>query len=36
MPVIDETLQANAKYSADFNKGALPLPPARHVTRAAG
>jgi carbonic anhydrase len=31
MSVIDETLQANAKYAADFNKGALPLPPARHL-----
>ena len=31
MSAIDETLQANAKYSADFNKGTLPLPPARHL-----
>ena len=31
MSVIDETLKANAKYSADFTKGALPLPPARQL-----
>ncbi len=31
MSVIDETLQANTRYAADFNKGALPLPPARHL-----
>jgi len=31
MSVIDETLQANAKYAADFTKGALPLPPGRQV-----
>ena len=31
MSVIDETLQANTKYAADFNKGTLPLPPGRHL-----
>ena len=31
MSVIDETLQANTKYAADFNKGTLPLPPGRQL-----
>jgi carbonic anhydrase len=31
MSVIDETLHANEKYAADFNKGTLPLPPGRHL-----
>src|SRR6187401_506492 len=31
MPVTEEFLEANAKYVAQFKKGALPLPPARKV-----
>jgi carbonic anhydrase len=31
MSVIDETIQANAKYAADFTKGTLPLPPGRQL-----
>src|SRR3954469_21533335 len=31
MSVIDETVQANTKYAADFTKGALLLPPGRHL-----
>src|SRR5882762_3031490 len=31
MSVIDEFQQANSKYAADFQKGDLPLPPARKV-----
>jgi carbonic anhydrase len=32
MSVIDELLQANATYARTFDRGHLPLPPARHVT----
>jgi carbonic anhydrase len=31
MSVIDETLKANERYAADFNKGHLPLPPGRKL-----
>ncbi len=31
MTVIQEFLQANAEYAATFQKGALPMPPARKV-----
>jgi carbonic anhydrase len=31
MSVADEFLQANARYAAQFTKGDLPMPPARHV-----
>lgn len=31
MAVIDELVQANANYVKSFDKGALPLPPARKV-----
>jgi len=31
MPVIDETLLANAKYASAFKKGALPMPPGRKL-----
>jgi carbonic anhydrase len=31
MAVIDELVQANAQYAEDFDKGDLPVPPARHV-----
>lgn len=31
MPVLDELLQANERFAAGFDKGALPMPPARHV-----
>lgn len=31
MPVTEQFLEANARYSADFRKGELPLPPARKV-----
>ena len=31
MPVIDELLQANKEFAASFDKGDLPMPPARHV-----
>src|SRR3954463_5555413 len=31
MTVVQEFLQANEKYAAHFQKGALPLPPARKV-----
>ncbi len=31
MSVTDELLEANAAYAATFDKGDLPLPPARHV-----
>jgi carbonic anhydrase len=31
MTVVQEFLQANQAYAADFQKGALPLPPARKV-----
>ncbi|MGI8430522.1 MAG: beta-class carbonic anhydrase [Solirubrobacteraceae bacterium] len=31
MPVIDELVQANAQYGDQFDKGSLPMPPARHV-----
>src|SRR6266487_3756095 len=31
MTVVDEFLQANEKYAAQFKKGDLPLPPARKV-----
>ena len=29
MPVIDEVLEANAEYAAEFAKGDLPMPPGR-------
>jgi len=31
MSVIDELVQANARYANQFEKGHLPMPPARHV-----
>ncbi len=31
MSVADEFLQANEQYAAQFTKGDLPMPPARHV-----
>jgi carbonic anhydrase len=31
MPVVDELLAANERYAASFDKGDLPLPPARQV-----
>ena len=31
MPVVDELLAANERYAAGFDKGGLPLPPARRV-----
>ena len=31
MSVTDELLESNANYAADFDKGNLPLPPARKV-----
>ena len=31
MSVTDELLKNNARYAASFDKGHLPLPPARHV-----
>jgi carbonic anhydrase len=31
MSVTDELLASNARYAAAFDKGHLPLPPARHV-----
>lgn len=31
MPVVDEFLQANEQYAANFKKGDLPLPPGRKV-----
>jgi len=31
MAVIDELLQANARYTASFNRGDLPMPPKRRV-----
>ena len=31
MPVVDELLAANERYAAGFDKGDLPLPPARQV-----
>lgn len=31
MSVVDELVQANAKYVDQFDKGHLPMPPARHV-----
>ena len=31
MPVVDEFLAANERYAAGFDKGDLPLPPARRV-----
>ena len=31
MPVTDELVRANAGYAAGFNRGGLPLPPARKV-----
>src|SRR6266700_2487405 len=31
MAIVDEFLKANDAYAADFTKGDLPLPPARHV-----
>ncbi len=31
MPVVDEFLAANQRYAAGFDKGGLPLPPARQV-----
>jgi carbonic anhydrase len=31
MPVVDELLAANERYAAGFDKGELPLPPARQV-----
>ncbi len=31
MSVVDEFLQANEQYAANFKKGALPLPPGRKV-----
>jgi carbonic anhydrase len=30
MPVVDEILSANQEYVDDFDKGDLPMPPARH------
>ncbi len=31
MSVVQEFLEANEKYAANFQKGNLPMPPARHV-----
>lgn len=31
MPVVDEFRQANDAYASNFQKGHLPMPPARHV-----
>src|SRR6476469_9154284 len=31
MPVTDELLQANERFAEGFDKGGLPMPPARHV-----
>ena len=31
MPVVDELLAANERYAAGFDKGDLPLPPARQL-----
>lgn len=31
MPVLPELLAANADYAQQFTKGALPMPPGRHV-----
>lgn len=31
MPVVDEFRQANDAYASTFQKGHLPMPPARHV-----
>lgn len=31
MSVVQEFLEANQAYTANFQKGALPMPPARHV-----
>lgn len=31
MSLIDEFVQANERYAAAFDKGGLPMPPARHV-----
>ena len=31
MSIIDEVLEGNAKYAASFDKGDLPLPPARKL-----
>ena len=31
MSVTDELLKNNERYAASFDKGHLPLPPARHV-----
>jgi hypothetical protein len=32
--VVDEFIEANAKYAASFTKGSLPLPPGRKVAGA--
>jgi carbonic anhydrase len=31
MPVIDELIEANKEFAESFDKGDLPMPPARHV-----
>ena len=31
MPVIDEFIEANSEYTRSFDKGGLPMPPARKV-----
>ena len=31
MPVIDEFIEANSEYARSFDKGGLPMPPARKV-----
>jgi carbonic anhydrase len=31
VPVLSELLAANERYAADFTKGALPMPPGRHI-----
>jgi carbonic anhydrase len=31
MSVVEEFLKANETYAANFQKGGLPMPPARHV-----
>ena len=31
MSVTDELLQNNARYAETFDKGKLPIPPAKHV-----
>lgn len=31
MTTIDQTLEANARYAAEFEKGSLPMPPARKL-----